>query len=1170
MSGAKKQDTPMSGPQDSPPVLADAAVRQRIRQDFDSTLIVEAAAGTGKTTELVARIAALLWSGRSTLDRIVAVTFTDKAAGELKLRLRGELEAARQASETSTAERARLEAALAALETAQITTLHSFCLDMLRERPVQARVDPDFEVLADVGSILQRAFDSWYQRILERPPEAVRRLLRRRDWKGEGPRRLLLRAANLLVDRRDFDTPWRRDAFDRNSSIDALLPVLASLGSLADRAYRDRDTLARNLRALQALADRVATRERCRDRDYDLLENELREITRAWGWAYKGSGQWYGKDLRREEIIASRDALKQQLDQFVAAAEADLAAALQGELQEVVVRYQALKQRSGGLDFMDMLMGLRDMLRDDRAVRNELQQRFTHLFVDEFQDTDPLQAEILLLLAASDPANNDPARVVPVAGKLFVVGDPKQAIYRFRRADVLLYERVKEQLCRHGGQVVHLSTSFRALPAIQAAINISFAPEMDALPRRAGQAAYVPLQPHRAPFNDQPALIALPIPAPYGRSGRSTSTAIAASTPEAVVAFVDWLLAESNWQICERRGGKDLPVPIRPRHICLLFRRFRSSWSGDITRPYVRALEARRVPHVLVGGQAFHSREEVIALRTVLTAIEWPDDELSVYASLRGPLFALSDAALFAYRSVHQNLHPLAPLPAREPEDLGEHAQVARALSVLCGLHRGRNDQPIAATIQALLAATRAHAGFAIWPSGEQALANVLRVLDQARSFEQAGATSFRSYVEHLDEQAERGQGGEAPVVEQGTEGVRVMTTHAAKGLEFPIVILCDPSNSRKSRYPSRYIDAERRLWTFSLAACTPAELRDHADEVLMQDDAENVRISYVAATRARDLLVVPVVGDGPHPGWVDMLHRALYPASVRKRDAKPAPMCPRFGPDSVRHRPADTQATPDDAVTPGLHERCAGAHPVVWWDPNVLQLDSRPSGGLRQMEILKQAEGAGPNDDGTAMYERWRQARAAVIETAARPSVLARSVTDIAATAGENLNAGFDAEIQQLTTGAAREQRPAGSRFGTLVHAILADLDLRADSAAVERSAAVSARTVGATEEEQRAAVVAVVATLAHPLVVRAAASPDCRRECPVAVVLEDGSLAEGVVDLAFREQLDQGARWIVVDFKTDRDTQLAGRYRRQLELYMRAIETATNEPCEGVLLGV
>ncbi len=557
MSGAKKQDTPMSGPQDSPPVLADAAVRQRIRQDFDSTLIVEAAAGTGKTTELVARIAALLWSGRSTLDRIVAVTFTDKAAGELKLRLRGELEAARQASETSTAERARLEAALAALETAQITTLHSFCLDMLRERPVQARVDPDFEVLADVGSILQRAFDSWYQRILERPPEAVRRLLRRRDWKGEGPRRLLLRAANLLVDRRDFDTPWRRDAFDRNSSIDALLPVLASLGSLADRAYRDRDTLARNLRALQALADRVATRERCRDRDYDLLENELREITRAWGWAYKGSGQWYGKDLRREEIIASRDALKQQLDQFVAAAEADLAAALQGELQEVVVRYQALKQRSGGLDFMDMLMGLRDMLRDDRAVRNELQQRFTHLFVDEFQDTDPLQAEILLLLAASDPANNDPARVVPVAGKLFVVGDPKQAIYRFRRADVLLYERVKEQLCRHGGQVVHLSTSFRALPAIQAAINISFAPEMDALPRRAGQAAYVPLQPHRAPFNDQPALIALPIPAPYGRSGRSTSTAIAASTPEAVVAFVDWLLAESNWQICERRGGKD-------------------------------------------------------------------------------------------------------------------------------------------------------------------------------------------------------------------------------------------------------------------------------------------------------------------------------------------------------------------------------------------------------------------------------------------------------------------------------------------------------------------------------------------------------------------------------------------------------------------------------------
>ncbi len=1156
------------------PVLADAAVRERIRQDFDTTLIVEAAAGTGKTTELVARIAALLRSGRSTLDRIVAVTFTDKAAGELKLRLRAELEAARQASETSAVERRRLEDALAALETAQIATLHSFCLDMMRERPVQARVDPAFEVLADVEPILHRAFDSWYQRILERPPEAVRRILRRREWKREGPRRLLLRAASLLVDRRDFDAPWRRGAFDRDLRIDALLSELATLGCLADRANRNRDYLARNLRSLKELSERIADRERCRDRDYDLLEHEFRELSRsrAIGWAYKGSGQWYGKDLRRDEVIASRDGFKQQIDQFVAAAEADLAAALQAELQEVVGGYQALKQRSGGLDFMDMLMGLRDMLRDDRAVRVELQKRFTHLFVDEFQDTDPLQAEILLLLAADDPSVDDPTEVVPVAGKLFVVGDPKQAIYRFRRADVMLYERVKEQLCRHGGQVVHLSTSFRALPAIQTAINLSFEPEMDAAVACAGQAGYVPLQPYRAAWSEQPALVALPVPAPYGRSGRVTSTAVAASTPEAVVAFVNWLLTESKWQVCEQRSSQDVPVPIRPRHVCLLFRRFRSTWSGDITRPYVRALEARRVPHVLVGGQAFHTREEVIALRTALTAIEWPDDELSVYATLRGPLFALADAALFAYRSTHHSLHPLRP-PPEAPTDSDEEAQVRRALGLLCELHRGRNGQPIASTIGQLLAQTRAHAGFAIWPSGEQALANVLRVMDQARSFEQSGATSFRSYVEHLDGQAERGQGGEAPVVEQGTEGVRIMTTHAAKGLEFPVVILCDPSNSRQSKYPSRYIDSARRLWAFSLAGCTPAELRAHADEVLEQDDAENVRISYVAATRARDLLVVPLVGDGPHAGWVDMMSRALYPVAAHRRDAKPAPLCPRFGADSVRRRPVDAQATPDDAVKPGLHEHCAGEHSVVWWDPNVLRLDVRASGGLRQMEILKQAEGEGPHDDGMASYERWRQARAQAIARAAKPGVIARSVTEIAAVSdreGEPATVGDEGVIAQLNTGAVRTNRPTGSRFGSLVHGILADIDLQADLTAIERSAALTARIMNAPTEEQSAAVEAVLAALAHPLMRRAACAQDCRRECPVVLVQQDGSVAEGVVDLAFREQLEAAPRWTVVDFKTDRGAEQSDRYLRQLALYQRAIEVATGESCDAALLWV
>ena len=1147
--------------------LADAEARRRIREDFDTNLVVEAAAGTGKTTELVGRIVALLRAGRTSLDRIAAVTFTDKAAGELKLRLRGELESARVSS-TGADEAKLLEDALAALETAHIGSLHSFCLDLMRERPVQARVDPAFEVFAEVDPLLEQAFDAWYQRILEDPPEGVRRVLVRRDWDDKGPRALLLKAARDLIEHRDFDARWRRDAFDRNAAIDALVTQLRQVGGLADRAAKDNDYLLRDLVPLKDLADEIATRERVRQRDYDHLEQELRQLLgREYSWDHKGRGKWFGEELLRDDVLAERDALKTALVRFADAAEADLAAVLQSELQAVVERYDDVKERAGGLDFLDMLIGVRDMLIDDPVARRELQERFTHLFVDEFQDTDPLQAEILLLLAANDPAEIRFAEAVPVAGKLFVVGDPKQAIYRFRRADVVLYQQVKEQICRHGGEVVHLTTSFRSLPAIQAAINVSFEPIMTRAPSVAAQAQYVALQPFRETWSEQPAVVALPVPAPYGAKGNITNAAIDASVPQAVAAYVEWLVRESGWKVSERQGAEEKRVPIETRHVCLLFRRLQAMYVGDVTRPYVRALEARQLPHVLAGGQAFHSREEVLALRTALTAIEWPDDELSVYATLRGPFFALSDAALFDYRSTHRRLHPLKPNDGTDASP--EQAEVERALGVLAQLHRGRNRRPIAGTVQALLHETRAHAGFAIWPNGEQALANVLRVLDRARQFETTGATSFRAYVEHLEDEEARNRGREAPVVEEGTEGVRIMTVHAAKGLEFPVVILCDPTHSRISNRPQRYVEPARRLWAFALAGCVPADLRDHAQEVVEQDNAETVRVTYVAATRARDLLVVPVVGDAKRSGWVDVLHEAVHPPYAARRKAKPAPACPRFGDDSVRTRPDNIDATADDSVHPGLHPIGNSGHCVVWWDPKALNLTPAAPAGLRQMDLLLEAEDHRSSDRVQADYDTWRTRRAEVLANAGVASVVARSVTSQAAEAVAGGGADAPA-VQHLSTDVEREGRPGGTRFGSLVHAILAHVPLTADEEGVKPLASALRRMLGASDAEERAAVEAVVVALRHPLIQRAANSDDCRREMPVVLVDEDGTFVEGVVDLAFREVLDGAVCWTVVDFKTDRDGPAGEQYALQVASYRRAIERATGEGTEGVLLWV
>jgi ATP-dependent helicase/nuclease subunit A len=1173
----------------SPRPLPDEDARRQIREDLDSTLIVEAAAGTGKTTELVSRIIAVLRAGKTELDRIAAVTFTEKAAGEMKLRLRTGIERARTDAAATSGERRRLDGALAHLEVARIGTIHALCADLLRERPVEARVDPLFEVSAEdeAERLFEQAFELWFQEALRRPPEGVRRVLRRRARGRDrgGARETLREAAWKLVGHRDFSAPWQRVPLSRDAEIDRMIERLKGLAPLAARAERPGDYLAQNLEKVSRFIADIGRRELIRGRDHDGIEAELVEMSHWKEWRWKGGGPWYGKGLARADIAAERDAVKAELDLVIEAMNADLAACLYEELRPLIARYGDLKARAGKLDFLDLLLCTRDLVKDSRAVREELQARFSHLFVDEFQDTDPLQAEILLLLAADDPAETSWTSVRPVPGKLFLVGDPKQSIYRFRRADVALYEVTKERLAAQGAKVLYLTTSFRSAPEIQDAVNAAFARVMQGHRRErpsqsSSQAEYVALEKYRGPIEGQPAIVALPIPRPYSDWGKVTAFAVNDSLPDAAGAFVDWLIHESGWTVTEREQG-ERRARLAARHICLLFKRFQS-FGEDLTRAYVRALEARRIPHVLVGGRSFHDREEVQAVRSALYAIEWPDDELSVYATLRGPFFALPDEALLAYRSAVGDgpvLGALNPLRhTRDPRTMTEATRdVTLALGVLRKLHLGRNRRPIADTIERLLEATRAHAGIAIWPTGEQALANVLRVMDQARRFEAAGATSFRAFVERLDADAEAGQAGEAPVVEEGTEGVRIMTVHRAKGLEFPVVILADPTAKATFSQPTLHVDQAKNLWAEAIAGCMPAELIEQRDEVLRRDREETVRLAYVAATRARDLLVVPTVGDEELEGWLDVLNPVLYPPRERRRSPDHAPACPLFGHDSVLERPLRAEREARDSVAPGLHTPREGAHGVVWWDPHSLGLDKHPEGGLRQQRILAADDDGIISEEGALAHKAWIERREELIRGGSAPSLLVRTATEVAAAVFTGAAAGSPlrdsaGEVGFEQTGTPRSGRPRGKRFGTLVHAVLAEVDLHADEAHIAQVAAAEGRLVGASAEEVAASAVAVSAALRHSLLQRAAESAargECRRETPILLPMEDGSMVEGVIDLAFREWSPRGATWTVVDFKTD--AELEGRrlqYEAQVQLYVKAVRAATGETARGVLL--
>ena len=1157
--------------------------RHLIATELDKTMVVEAAAGTGKTTELVCRIVALVAHKRAGIGEIVAVTFSEKAAGELKLRLREELERARQRQPPGSAEFAALSEAVYDFEEAQVGTIHGFCAELLRERPVEARVDPAFAVLTETQAdrVFDEAFTAWLHEQLANPGEGVRRSLRRPlkwrpdDDEEDGPIERLRRAARELREWRDHTAPWTRPSYDRRGSIKALIEQLRAFAEVTARPLKRGDNFAVDTRLARTTSGDIERQRRSvgdmvPETVYDGWEAALIALSEDAKFArpYKGSGAAFATGVTRAQVLAAHAELLSNLAVFRTDANADLAALLHHEMRDCLSRYEERKQKAGTLDFLDLLIKARDLVRDNQEVREKFRRRFRVLLVDEFQDTDPLQSELLLLLAAGDEGKLRP-------GSIFIVGDPKQSIYRFRRADVGAYRRISDQLGAAGATHVTLQQSFRSVPAIQRFVNAAFREEMTG-DRESLQADYVPLLPHRAAPPDQPAVIALPVPRPYGKRD-VTQFALAASQPSAIAQFVKWMLSpECSWTVETGSVRRRMVAS----DICLLFRRF-LRFGEDVTRDYVEALEARGVPHLLVGGKTFHEREEVDAVRTALTAIEWPEDELSTYATLHGPLFAIGEEELLEYHAQARVFHPY-----RIPESLPDRlAPISRALQFLRELHATRNHRPVADTLGRLVASTRAHAGFILWKGGEQVLANVLHIGDLARRYEAEGGLSFRGFVDMLHDASGRADSPEAPILEEGSEGVRLMTVHKAKGLEFPVVILADIGCKLSQEQASRHLDVTRNLCAVRIGGWLPLDLLEHNDEEARRDEAEGVRLAYVAVTRARDVLVVPAVGDGPYEkGWVRPLNRALYPAREQRQSPAPAHGVPLFkGKDTVMPdaRP-DAQQPDASTVRPGTYDlvdpESKEVYSVTWWDPLLLDLPADDPRGVRREDLIAKDARSEDVAADRARYDAWRARRTDTQTMGRAPSLRVLTATELAhpgADTGARIASVFDAQAVAIEDAGVAGPRPSGKRFGILVHALLASLPLDAGRERVSELATLHARLLGSNDEEQAAASAIARQVLEHPRLAeaRAAAAAGRRvwREAPVSLRLSESAhgaeIADGQCDLAYETQ--QG--WVIVDFKTDIEIASAqDAYRQQVAFYAEAVSRATGRPASGVLLRV
>ncbi len=1123
-------------------IADDSRARARIEQELDATFLVEAAAGTGKTTCLVSRLVALIGAGAD-IQSIVAVTFTDKAAGELRLRLRAGLEQAKLAAEG--ARRAAYSDALAGLERARVSTIHRFASDLLRQRPIEAGVDPAFVPCAapEQRALIAEAFGRWLERVENDPSPALRRYFARPSASVYA----LRSAAERLIEHRHLDAAWARRPIDLDVEMSVLFEQARAVAEQARRARSKSDRLYVSLAPLLDLAARLARHE-LRERDG---EAALVELARTSFGRDKGYGR-YADGVDRAELYADVSDFKLALEAFVARASADLAVSLREELWEVATIYRELKAKRGALDFDDLLILARDLFLRDPKLLEQTRGRLRHFFVDEFQDTDSSQVSLLLLLASQSEPTPDPLALDIAPGKLFMVGDPKQSIYRFRQADPGTYFLMRERVIECGGEVLHLNASFRSAPSIVGYVNAAFTPIM-AGDREAEQAEYVALSP-RCPEPDDPSVFALAVPRPYGKQ-RLAKSAVRKSHPDTVAGFIAWLIEKSGYRVRDPRSGER--VPVRPEHVAVLFRQF-ESYGEHRPEVFSRGLSQHGIPHVVLGGRALGDRDESHALVTALTAIEYPDDPLLVYGTLRGPLFGFTDETLFRWHLAHGGLRPLAmPITAWSEALFG----VGDALTQLGRLHFGRNRRSPAETLADLLGLTRAAIGFALSPAAEQAFLQIGALEQLAMAHERGGGLSFRSFVDSLaDSSLERGTDAEDLDADAG--GVRLLTVYRAKGLEFPVVVLADPSISAY-RDPDKLVDAKRGLASLTLAGCAPWELLEGMDLERRRAAAEAARVAYVAATRARDMLVIPVIGDHaafPEDGWIAPLTAALAPAAPR------APAEKR-GHDSVLKRPDDVDC-PSRSIVPGIHAMPWGRLELV--DPAVVERQGRDRRSVALVDLITKTAGSEIVAEGRADLASFTEARNRTLAKGARAPYLLESVTARSKREGHG--------DVSLASAPRAPDRPRGKRFGTLVHNLMATAALDASDSEIGTLAVAIGRLVSATDDEARAAAVAARTALRHPLLERARAAERMgllHREVPITLRLSEPSyesaqaeLVDGIIDLSFEE--DGVVQ--VVDYKTDDPAAMTSEhlnvYRAQVSLYVRAILAATGRPAEATLL--
>jgi ATP-dependent helicase/nuclease subunit A len=1045
----------------------DRESRHRAIEETNSSFVVEASAGTGKTSTLIGRILHLVLEKGPAgvalpLSRICAITFTEKAAGEMKIRLRQSFERILSDPQKSADRLQRAQNALRDLETASISTFHSFAVSLLKERPIEARIDPRFTALDEIRSELffREAWESWIGKVLSARHPVLERALRNGLSLS-----ILQNVARILrlnmsaVRALSFDAPVAEDKI--KCRID---DMLLQAHGLLEQIQDPNDKLLRYM-----------------ERAVDWLENPGQVCAPSKPGRAGSAAHWLGG---KETLQTVQEFIREVVD-FCAAYQNLPAQRLLDEIirwimNDFIPDWESRKRAGGLLDFDDQLWFARDLLLHSKAVRREFQARFATLLVDEFQDTDPVQLEIVLLLSSTNLEESDPALLQPGPGRLFIVGDPKQSIYRFRNADIETYMGVVDPRNTRslGLERLALTTNFRSVPSILNFVDAAFNGVMK-VPEDGGR-----YQPDYLPFGNQGnRREELHAPSVHllgdkefeaGAQGRTVREFLECEAA-GIARLIGQMCGAEDWKIQDsgekKNGGWRVP---RYGDIAILLPVLSRA---DILE---EALREMGIPYVLEGGKFYYARSEVSSALTVLRAIANPNDSVALYGALRSVFFGFSDEDLLRARIEGWKLDYRAETPLQSP--------FCYPFEILLDLHRNRHARQASETLETLLQKTGAREVLAV--RGFQSLANLNKLARTLRTLQ--GEATFSQVVDLIATMDEEGLAeSESRLMEERSDAVRILSIHKAKGLDFPIVIVANLGLKKRTQNKSLLADFHRNK-TFGLAIGskesglqTPG-WKELAEEERKREDAELLRLLYVGLTRARDHLIL-------------CTHTQNWKTNAENQDQQIPDM------EGTRLKPLKS------FLLNCLSEDCN----LVRWI-NTKNLDASPK--PRQTALLMEIP------DQRAIESEYRNLHELLQNTPSSRSILP------AGRAENAVDEKDDRSEEWLPEGAGNR----AVRLGIAFHAAMerADLFRRDDELRGSRELCIRYKLdqegIQKLKEMMRI-------SLSSDLMERARAAlrsgRRVLRELPFVRPLDRSAIEEGKIDLLFEEK----DGWVLVDYKTD-----------------------------------